>query len=116
MIKGLGIDLTEIDRLKNTNISKKVFLPNEITWAKEDPEKLAILWSIKEAVVKSIGTGFRENILWKDIEVIPSKDTYIVKFSNKTKEYYNIADDLFHISVTKFNNLIFAQVIREIVG
>jgi holo-[acyl-carrier protein] synthase len=113
MVKGIGIDLTEIDRMKNTNISQKVFLSSEIIWANEDPEKLAILWSIKEALVKSIGTGFRKNILWKDIEIIPIENSYNVKFSKKTIEFYNIANDMFHISVTNFNNMIFAQVIRE---
>lgn len=34
MIKGIGIDLTEIERMINTNISEKVFLSNEIQWVK----------------------------------------------------------------------------------
>lgn len=113
MIKGIGIDITEIDRLKDTKILKKVFLPNEITWAEDNPTKLAILWSIKEAVVKAIGTGFRENIMWQDIEVLPTQNSYIVDFSQKTKKHYNIENDIFHISVSCSNQIVFAQVIQE---
>ncbi|MBE1555420.1 holo-ACP synthase [Sporosarcina limicola] len=113
MIKGIGLDVVEIERMDNTNISKKVFLKSEINWANENPINLAILWCIKEAIVKALGTGFQKNILWKDIEVLPIGNTFVIKFSQKTINHFNIERDLFHVSVTKSDNIVIANVIWE---
>lgn len=81
---------------------------------KDDPHRLPILWSIKEAVVKALGTGFRKYITWKDIKVIPLDTTYTIELSDNTRNHFSIDDDIFHVSISKVDNkLVLAQVIWE---
>lgn len=78
MIKGFGIDLIEIDRIKEAvgkygdSFLKKVFTPREIKYCRtkkalKHPE-LAVRFAAKEAYAKALGTGMA-GISWKDIEV-----------------------------------------------
>lgn len=86
MIKGIGIDIIEIDRVREAvekygdGFLGKVFTKNEIKYCRNRkalkfPE-LAVRFAAKEAYAKAIGTGIkgfgRENrgISWRDIEVV----------------------------------------------
>ncbi|MFH1347633.1 MAG: holo-ACP synthase [Candidatus Margulisiibacteriota bacterium] len=85
MIKGIGIDIIEIDRIKDAvekygeNFLKKVFTEKEIKYCRRRktyriPE-LAVRFAAKEAYSKAIGTGItgfgRKNngVKWTDIEI-----------------------------------------------
>lgn len=76
MIKGIGIDLLEVERIQKA-IQKEGFLDRYFTKKEQEmfqqhhmnPQKIAGNFSTKEAVVKMFGTGFRE-IRLIDIEVL----------------------------------------------
>ena len=93
-ILGIGVDIIENKRIKNL-ISKKYFLrrtygKNEIFLAKKYPNKTnfyAKRFAAKEAFAKSIGTGFRNNLNFKDIEIVNDnlgKPFYLI--NNKIKQ------------------------------
>ena len=78
-ILGTGIDIVENLRLKKllfkkkSNFKNKIFTKNEITYC-EKKSNITNCYSkrfaAKEAFVKALGTGFRKNINFKDIEVV----------------------------------------------
>ncbi len=86
MIKGIGIDIIEIERIKDAaeqygdSFLKRIFTDREIKYCRNHkavkyPE-LAVRFAAKEAYAKAIGTGIRgfarenDGIGWKDIEVV----------------------------------------------
>ena len=80
MILGTGIDIIEIDRIKNAvdkwgdNFLDHVFNSEEIDYAKRSkfPEQhFAARFAAKEAVYKAIGD---RNIHWKDITILNDED------------------------------------------
>ncbi len=79
MIKGLGIDIVEIRRIeRNIVLYGEKFLRRIYTQAEQDycethhkkARPYAARFAAKEAVVKALGTGFREGIGWQDIEIL----------------------------------------------
>jgi holo-[acyl-carrier protein] synthase len=84
MIYGVGIDSIETDRVKREIIKSgdrffaTVFTEEEITYCGSTAnlnvrcQRFASRFSAKEAFFKAIGTGLRDGVRWKDVEV--SKD------------------------------------------
>lgn len=78
MIKGLGLDLAEIDRIRKLwekyglRFAEKILTENEIEQLpKSNPvPRLAALFAGKEAAVKALGTGFSQGIHFKCIEIL----------------------------------------------
>lgn len=79
MIVGLGTDIVEISRIgqmieRHGDIFlNRVFteLENEYCGSKKNKEQhYAGRWAAKEAVMKTLGTGFIKGIGWKEIEVV----------------------------------------------
>lgn len=65
MIKGVGIDIAEVERIKknleNEKFLKKIYTENEIEYLKSrkfNAESAAGMFAAKEAVAKCLGTGF----------------------------------------------------------
>ena len=78
MIKGIGVDIIEIQRIQKSIDSfgapflERIFTPVEIQYctAKQNPaQHFAARFAAKEAVSKSLATGWRGDFSWKDIEV-----------------------------------------------
>ena len=79
MIYGIGIDLCEIARIEKVmqrfgaRFMGRVYHPNEIIFLEKNPTKTirraAMLFAAKEAVSKALGTGFRQGVFMRDIEV-----------------------------------------------
>jgi len=76
-IKGLGVDLVDIDRVRSLldrnseAFRRRCFTDHEWEYASRfrDPSaRLAARFAGKEAVMKSLGTGWR-HLRWADIEV-----------------------------------------------
>lgn len=82
MIKGIGLDLAEIDRIQNLwdkydyQFAKKILTNREIDQLpKKNPTpRLAALFAGKEAAVKALGTGFSNGIHFKCIEILHNKE------------------------------------------
>lgn len=77
MIKGIGTDIIEIERIKKAfertpHFLGKVFTPNEEIYFQKinfRAESIAGNFAAKEAVSKALGTGFR-TFAPKDIEIV----------------------------------------------
>ena len=73
---GIGVDIIDNDRikslLKNKNFINRIFSKNEIFNSKKTLKKANFFskrFAAKEALAKALGTGFRDNLNFKDIEV-----------------------------------------------
>ena len=70
-----GVDIIEIDRIAavlaryGDRFLRRVFTPAEIAYCRRRAPNLAARFAAKEAVMKSLGTGFR-GVGWRDVEVI----------------------------------------------
>ncbi|WP_084281012.1 holo-ACP synthase [Alkaliphilus transvaalensis] len=114
MIKGIGIDIIEIERIKEAIEKKGKFLQRffteaeiEIFIAKNNkPSTIAGFFAAKEAVVKALGTGFRD-MKWKDIEVAQDHlgKPYIKLHNNSRNIAYSkgIEEIMISISHSRFN-------------
>ena len=79
MIIGIGTDIIDVRRIKNTltkfgeKFKKRCFSLGEI---KRSDEKInnvnsyAKRYAAKEACAKALGTGLTKDVFWKDIEII----------------------------------------------
>jgi holo-[acyl-carrier protein] synthase len=76
-IKGMGVDLAEVGRVRGLlgrdaqRFRKRCFTDHEWDYAQRfrDPaERLAARFAGKEAVMKSLGVGWR-HVPWRDIEI-----------------------------------------------
>ena len=79
MIVGIGTDLAEVPRIKNSvdrygdRFLKRVYTDAEIAYASRkanQAERFAARFAAKEAAMKALGTGLRRGVTWKDFEVI----------------------------------------------
>ena len=79
-IIGIGVDLIENKRIKSSIKNKKfiarMFGKNEILNVKKIIKKTSYFskrFAAKEALVKAIGTGFRNGLNFKDIQILNNK-------------------------------------------
>ena len=94
MIIGNGVDIIDNKRieksLKIKGFKKRLFTFNEINQSKKYRNKtnyFAKRFAAKEAFVKSIGLGFRNNINFNDIEIYNNKKgSPQIKISQKIKD------------------------------
>ena len=79
MIVGLGTDIVEIVRIgqmierHGELFLQRVYTEQEIKYCqrrKEAIQHYAGRWAAKEAVMKTLGTGFTRGVGWRDIEVV----------------------------------------------
>ena len=78
MIVGVGIDVTEVDRVREaierhgTRFIDRIFCPSEVAYVEQKAnryERYAARFAAKEAGMKAIGTGWRRGVRWRDFEV-----------------------------------------------
>lgn len=78
MIVGIGTDIVEIVRIgemierHGELFLQRVYTEQEIRYCqrrKEAMQHYAGRWAAKEAVMKTLGTGFTKGVGWKDIEI-----------------------------------------------
>ena len=93
-IVGIGVDIIQNSRIKkaikNKSFVNRIFTKSEISSSKIRNYKtnyFAKRFAAKEAFIKSIGTGIRKGINFKDIHVINDKSGKPnIKFSNKVND------------------------------
>ena len=79
-ILGIGVDIIENKRIKksikNSNFKNRIYSTNELKLSSLTINKASFFakrFAAKEAFAKALGTGFRNNLNFKDIEVINDK-------------------------------------------
>ena len=116
-IFGIGSDLVNIKRIqvilkRNRNFKKRVFSKKEIVIGSKKNNQsnyFAKRFAAKEAFSKALGTGFRINLNFKDIEVINDKmgKPYYVKNKKITKiiqKNFKIKNFKFFLSISDEKN------------
>ena len=101
-ILGIGIDIIKNKRIqsliRNKNFIKRTFGKKELELSKKKMNKtlyFAKRFAAKEALAKSIGTGFRNNFNFKDIEIL--NDKIGKPYYSKSRKLDNIINRRFKI-------------------
>lgn len=117
-ILGIGVDIVDnsrIDRsLKNNSFIKRVFSKSEILSAKKTKDKKSYYskrFAAKEAFSKSIGTGFRDNLNFKDISIVNNKlgkPSFVIteKIKKIIKKHFKISSFNFFLSISDEKNIL----------
>ena len=100
-IIGIGIDIIENKRIKNSlknlKFKKRIYSNKELAQSSFSKNKVSFFskrFAAKEAFAKAIGTGFRDNLNFKDIEIVNDK---------MGKPYYLKSKKISKIIQEKFN-------------
>ena len=79
-VLGIGVDLVKNKRIslliKNHDFVKRIFSKKEILFAKNKKNKanyFAKRFAAKESLAKSLGTGIRNNLNFRNIEILNDK-------------------------------------------
>ncbi|MFV0430841.1 MAG: holo-ACP synthase [Alphaproteobacteria bacterium] len=79
VILGVGTDFADINRIKRSldqfgeRFLNRIYTKQEIeaSFRRKNPAaRLAQRWAAKEACSKALGTGLRQGVFWRDMEVI----------------------------------------------
>lgn len=118
MIAGTGIDIIEIDRIKNVLLRKPERFIARVLTKKEfsriasaeqsrQVEYIAGRFAAKEAYAKATGTGIGAHLSFQDIEILPDQMGKPEIWIKGEKSF------LSHLSITHSKEYAFAQVIIE---
>ena len=124
-IIGLGVDIVDNSRIKksilNNSFLNRVFTSEEILISKNMKNKssyFAKRFAAKEAFVKSLGTGFRNGLNFKNISIINDKlgkpSFYITnKIKNMIKKKFKVNNFKFFLSISDEKKYSIAFVIFQ---
>ena len=105
-ILGVGVDIVKNSRFKTLtqkrNFVLRTFSKNEINFSKKKNTKILFFakrFAAKESLSKSLGTGIRDNLNFKDIEIL--NDKFGKPYFRKTKKISNLIYKKF--KVKKYN-------------
>jgi holo-[acyl-carrier protein] synthase len=121
-ILGLGVDLADIDRVgrvleKYPRFAERCFTDHEREYAfrfARPERRLAARFAGKEAVMKSMGTGWRR-IRWKDIEITGGGKPTVRMSGNAARraEMIGVTEVLVTITHTDTDALVMAVAVGE---
>lgn len=125
MIYGIGTDILEISRITNIkslpSFAKKILSSNELEIASQyENDKLikylAKQFAAKEAISKAFGTGIREPILMKDIEIMRNKigKPYLNPLGGVKKTIIDLGITKSHVSLADVREYVIAFAILEL--
>ena len=124
-ILGIGVDIVENSRigklLKNKLFIKRIFSNSEILIANKIRDKKGFYskrFAAKEAFAKSIGTGFREDLNYRDISILNDKlgkPFFIInkKIKKIVKKQFKITLFNFFLSISDEKKYSIAYVILQ---
>ena len=124
-ILGIGVDIVENQRiaksLKNNVFIKRIFSNSEILIANKIKDKIGYYskrFAAKEAFAKSIGTGFRDDLNFKDICIVNDKlgkPSFIIneKIKKIVKKKFKITSFNFFLSISDEKKYSVAYVILQ---
>lgn len=121
MIKGIGVDIIEIERIRESietrgdRFLEKVFTPQEIAYcaAKQNSaQHYAARFAAKEAMSKALSTGWAGEFRWKDVELTndPSGQPHISLHGPLRDE---LAGNSVHVSLSHSHSHVVAVVIID---
>jgi holo-[acyl-carrier protein] synthase len=121
-IIGLGVDLAEIERVgavlaKYPRFAERCFTEHEQEYAfrfAKPERRLAARFAGKEAVMKSMGTGWRR-IRWRDIEITGGGKPTVRVFGTAARRAEMLGVTGFEITITHTDKdaLVFAIALGE---
>ena len=125
MIYGIGTDIVEISRIIKmkslSSFAEKILSPNELEIASQyENDKLikylAKQFAAKEAISKAFGTGIREPILIKDIEIMRDKTgkPYLNPLAGVKKTIIDLGITKSHVSLADESEYVIAFAILEL--
>lgn len=125
MIFGIGIDIIEVARIQkqidseSNSFLKKIFTDKEIEYCeskiKNKAQNFAARFAAKEAFFKALGTGWRDGLSWKDVEIENDElGKPNILLSGKSKKNIQENDiSKIHISLSHIREIAVAVVILE---
>ena len=124
-IFGIGVDIVENNRFKklfkNKHFINRICSQKELVVLKNKKNKILFLskrFSAKEAFVKSLGSGFRDNLCFTDISILNDKKgkPYFL-FNQKLKEIlkkkHNLNSFKAHLSLSDEKKYSISYVILQ---
>lgn len=109
----VGIDLVEIGKVRKLfegrkDLRESIFTPEELrySWEQKNPyAALAVLFAVKEALFKALGTGLSGKMDWRDVEVGKGTEgTAVLRLCGETAriaEEMGVINHAFSLSHTK---------------
>jgi holo-[acyl-carrier protein] synthase len=118
MIKGIGIDIIELERIQHVVEKQPRFASKILTLVEQERytslpwkrqiEYLAGRFAAKEALGKALGTGIGALFTWQDVSIASSEHGAPMVIWHRNETPYNI-----HVSISHSRNYIVAQVVLE---
>ena len=124
-ILGIGVDIVENLRikksLKNISFLNRIFTSSEILLGKKIKDKTSYYakrFAAKEAFSKSIGTGFRNGLNFKDISITNNKlgkPSFIItnKIKKIIKKQFKVSTFNFFLSISDEKKYSIAYVVLQ---
>lgn len=121
MILGIGTDIFEVARLKRTmekdpSFIESVFTQTEINYChprKRKEQNYAARYAAKEALMKALGTGWRDGIKFTDIEIENNKlgkpEMFLTGIAKRVADKLGVKS--IHLSMSHTNEIANAFVI-----
>jgi holo-[acyl-carrier protein] synthase len=125
MILGHGIDLCGVARIRRMleshgdHFLQRTYTDAEVAYARRRKkgfeETLAGRFAAKEAVMKALGTGWREGVEFRGIEVLnyPSGKPYVVLHGQTAEKARSLGVTGWQITITHTEDLAIASAIAE---
>jgi holo-[acyl-carrier protein] synthase len=124
MIAGIGVDIVDVARIATLlerygrRFLLRVFTDSERQYAMQGAnpaERLAGRFAVKEAVMKAIGTGKTQGILWRDVETVRGvMGRPVVRLHGNAVRWMRWrGGDALHVSITHDGGKAVAFVVLE---
>ena len=101
-ILGIGVDIIQNkrikDSIKNHKFKNRIYSSNELKLSNYSKNKIGYFskrFAAKEAFAKALGTGFRDNLNFKDIEIV--NDKFGKPYYSKTKKLTQLIKKKFKV-------------------
>ncbi|PKL82105.1 MAG: holo-[acyl-carrier-protein] synthase [Ignavibacteriae bacterium HGW-Ignavibacteriae-3] len=115
MVLGIGIDIIEIERIKQSidefgdSFLNKIYTQTELDYSISKPNKyqhLAARFAAKEAIYKALSSDSEKVYSWQDIEIFNEVNGLPkVKFYGSLKDYLNTGKNI-NISMSHSENYV----------
>lgn len=120
-IIGLGLDSTDIDRVEDVierwgeRFVTRIFTEGEIAYCRRRHRPgihFAGRFAAKEAAMKALGTGFSQDVFWRDIEVVrPGGPPRLVLHGGARRRFESMGGGSSLLTITHSETVALAQVI-----